>query len=107
LLFGTTFDAIEPWLFISKNIARWIDTAHATESAWCLSEASREQQEAIMGSNNLQKSEIDRCAVCGGKFGLVRYYTWRNAGLCSQRCRYRSKTREVDSLKWLFGMRSA
>jgi recombinational DNA repair protein (RecF pathway) len=60
-----------------------------------------------MDSNNLRKSEINRCVVCGGKFGLVRYYTWRNAALCSQRCRSRTKTREVDSLKWLIEMRSA
>lgn len=25
------------------------------------------------------------CAVCGGKFGLIRYYWWRTA-LCSKKC---------------------
>jgi hypothetical protein len=56
-----------------------------------------------MGPGNLWKSEMNRCTVCGGKFGLVRYYTWRNASLCSKRCRARLRTREVDGLKWLLG----
>jgi hypothetical protein len=56
-----------------------------------------------MGSTNLRKSEVNRCAVCGGRFGLVRYYTWRNAALCSKRCRSRFRTREVDGLRWLLG----
>jgi hypothetical protein len=56
-----------------------------------------------MGHSNLWKSGMNCCTVCGGKFGLVRYYTWRNAGLCSKRCRSRFRTREVDGLKWLLG----
>jgi hypothetical protein len=26
-----------------------------------------------------------RCAVCDGKFGLIRHYSWRTA-LCSKKC---------------------
>jgi hypothetical protein len=76
--------------------------------------SGREQQEAIMGLaiigfNNPQQTEMEmnRCSVCGGKFGLVRYYTWRGPGFCSQGCLSRFRTREVNGLKWLFGMRSA
>jgi hypothetical protein len=30
-------------------------------------------------------SAAKRCAICEGKFGLVRYYSWRTA-LCSKQC---------------------
>ncbi|MET4323767.1 hypothetical protein ABIC02_007558 [Bradyrhizobium sp. RT5a] len=40
-----------------------------------------------------------RCyAVCGGKFGLVRYYNWRTA-LCSRKCVNRLKSRQLANLK--------
>jgi hypothetical protein len=46
--------------------------------------------------NHLQYRRKDaekRCAICDGKFGLVRHYSWRTA-LCSKRCLDRFKSRE-------------
>ena len=34
----------------------------------------------------------NHCAVCGGKFGLIRHYSWRTA-FCSQRCKHHFKDR--------------
>jgi hypothetical protein len=56
-----------------------------------------------MDTSKATEAMMNCCGVCGGKFGLVRYYTWRNAGLCSKRCRSRLRTREVGGFKWLFG----
>ena len=41
-----------------------------------------------------------RCAVCEGKFGLVRHYSWRTA-LCSNKCVDRFKSREENDRNWL------
>jgi hypothetical protein len=41
-----------------------------------------------------------RCAICEGKFGLVRYYTWRTA-LCSKKCADRFKVRREDDRRFL------
>ena len=41
-----------------------------------------------------------RCAICEGKFGLIRYYTWRTA-LCSKKCTERFKTRREDDRRFL------
>lgn len=35
-------------------------------------------------SGNL-RNRATRCAVCDGKFGLVRHYSWRSP-LCSKKC---------------------
>lgn len=48
----------------------------------------------------------DRCALCGGRFGLVRYYSWR-AALCSKNCRDRYRTRRLEQFGWLRRMRAA
>ena len=43
--------------------------------------------------NHLQYRRKDaekRCAICDGKFGLIRHYSWRTA-LCSERCARRVK----------------
>jgi hypothetical protein len=48
----------------------------------------------------LQNSAAKRCAVCDGKFGLIRYYTWRNA-VCSKKCSERFRAREVGDRRWL------
>ncbi|MEY9590873.1 hypothetical protein ABIA06_003164 [Bradyrhizobium yuanmingense] len=39
------------------------------------------------------------CAMCGGKFGLIRYYWWRTA-LCSKKCVDRFKARRETYQKW-------
>jgi hypothetical protein len=41
-----------------------------------------------------------RCAVCEGKFGLVRYYSWRTP-LCSKRCIDRFRVRRDSDRNWL------
>jgi hypothetical protein len=41
-----------------------------------------------------------RCAICGGKFGLIRHYSCRTA-LCSKKCADRFKTRLQDDRSWL------
>ena len=46
-----------------------------------------------------------RCAVCGGKFGLIRYHSWRTA-VCSKDCAHRLRLRRQSDRKWLhqFGL---
>ena len=46
-----------------------------------------------------------RCAVCDGKFGLIRHYSWRTP-LCSKKCVDRFKAR-WQSDKWLPWLRAA
>ncbi len=41
-----------------------------------------------------------RCAVCDGKFGLVRHYSWRTP-LCSKKCVDRFRARRASDRKWL------
>jgi hypothetical protein len=48
----------------------------------------------------------NRCAICGGKFGLIRHYSWRTA-LCSRKCAERFKARREDDHKWLRRLQAA
>jgi len=41
-----------------------------------------------------------RCAVCDGKFGLVRHYSWRSP-LCSRKCVDRFKARQESDRTWV------
>jgi hypothetical protein len=41
-----------------------------------------------------------RCTICGGKFVLVRHYSWRTA-LCSKKCAEHFKGRRESNRKWL------
>ena len=41
-----------------------------------------------------------RCAICDGKFGLVRHYSWRTP-LCSRKCVDRFKARRQSDYNWL------
>ena len=41
-----------------------------------------------------------RCAVCEGKFGLVRHYSWRTP-LCSRKCVDRFKARRQGDHNWM------
>lgn len=43
---------------------------------------------------------IDRCAVCEGKFGLVRHYSWRTQ-LCSRKCVDRARARQQSDGNWM------
>jgi hypothetical protein len=40
-----------------------------------------------------------RCAVCHGRFGLVRHYSWRP--LCSKKCVNRLRVRQESDRSWL------
>ncbi|MGY3035790.1 hypothetical protein ACVIIV_004960 [Bradyrhizobium sp. USDA 4354] len=51
-------------------------------------------------------SSINGCAVCGGKFGLIRHYSWRTA-LCSRKCVDRFRTRRERDRRWLFQVQVA
>jgi hypothetical protein len=46
------------------------------------------------------KGEAKRCALCHGKFGLIRYYSWRTP-LCSKKCADRYKARQEGDRRWL------
>ncbi len=41
-----------------------------------------------------------RCAVCDGKFGLVRHYSWRTP-LCSKTCVDRFRARRESDRNWV------
>jgi hypothetical protein len=41
-----------------------------------------------------------RCAVCDGKFGLVRHYSWRTQ-LCSRKCVDHFKARRRSDHNWM------
>ena len=59
--------------------------------------------------NHLQYHRNDavrRCAVCDGKFGLIRHYSWRTA-LCSKKCVDRFKSREESDRRWLLRLHAA
>ena len=47
-----------------------------------------------------------RCAICEGKFGLVRHYSWRTA-LCSKRCADPFRARRDGDRKWLRRLQAA
>jgi hypothetical protein len=51
-------------------------------------------------SESLNHGRGKRCAVCDGKFGLVRYYSWRTP-LCSKKCIDRFKVRRESDRIWL------
>ncbi|MGY4509487.1 hypothetical protein ACVIN2_002941 [Bradyrhizobium sp. USDA 3650] len=51
-------------------------------------------------------SSVKCCAICGGKFGLIRYYWWRTA-LCSKKCVDRFNARREVDYKWLRWLRAA
>jgi hypothetical protein len=47
-----------------------------------------------------------RCAVCDGKFGLVRHYSWRTP-LCSKKCVDRLRVRRASDRNWPSWLRIA
>jgi hypothetical protein len=53
-----------------------------------------------------QHDTAKRCAVCEGRFGLVRYYSWRTA-LCSKKCVDRFRARREGDNRWLRRFRAA
>ena len=53
-----------------------------------------------------QKDAAQRCAICDGKFGLIRHYSWRTA-LCSKKCVDRFRSREESDRRWLLRLHAA
>ena len=51
-------------------------------------------------SESLRCGRAARCAVCDGRFGLVRYYSWR-IPLCSKKCVDRFRARRASDCNWL------
>jgi hypothetical protein len=51
-------------------------------------------------SEVLRHGKATRCAVCGGKFGLIRHYSWRTS-LCSKRCVDRFRARRESDCNWV------
>ena len=51
-------------------------------------------------SGSLGSGRTARCAVCDGKFGLVRYYSWRTQ-LCSKSCVNRFRARRESDRNWM------
>jgi hypothetical protein len=51
-------------------------------------------------SESLRPGSAARCAVCAGKFGLVRHYSWRTP-LCSKKCVDRFITRRESDRNWV------
>jgi hypothetical protein len=51
-------------------------------------------------SERVKRGKATRCSVCDGKFGLVRYYSWRTP-LCSKKCVDRFRARRASDQNWL------
>jgi hypothetical protein len=70
--------------------------------------STRGPQEAKMGNSPqyLRDGAAKRCAICDGKFGLIRHYCCRTA-LCSKKCADRFKARQEGDRRWLRRLRAA
>jgi hypothetical protein len=53
-----------------------------------------------MPHSSERPGKTKRCAVCDGKFGLVRHYSWRTP-LCSGKCVNRFRVRRQSDNNWL------
>jgi hypothetical protein len=51
-------------------------------------------------SESPRSGKAARCAVCDGKFGLVRHYSLRTP-LCSKKCVDRFRARRASDWNWL------
>jgi hypothetical protein len=51
-------------------------------------------------SESVRSGSAARCAVCDGKFGLVRHYWWRTP-LCSKKCIDRFRARRESDRNWV------
>jgi hypothetical protein len=57
-------------------------------------------------SESFRSGRAERCAVCDGKFGLVRHY-WRRTPLCSRKCVDRFRARRASDGNWLGWLQNA
>jgi hypothetical protein len=60
----------------------------------------------INQDQRVQNSSTKRCAICDGRFGLIRYHVSRTA-LCSNKCVDRFKERRDNDRNWLLRCLSA
>jgi hypothetical protein len=51
-------------------------------------------------TKSLRHGKATRCAVCDGKFGLIRHYSWRTP-LCSKKCVDRFRARWASDRNWM------
>jgi hypothetical protein len=58
------------------------------------------------GSQYPSNDATRRCAICDGKFGLIRHYSCRTA-FCSKKCADRFKTRWERDRRWLRRLHAA
>ena len=65
-----------------------------------------QETEMRNGPQYLRHDAAQRCAICDGKFGLIRHYSWRTA-LCSKKCADRFKARQEGDRRWLRRLRAA
>jgi hypothetical protein len=78
-------------------------------SAYERSHDHESQEESMMcdtPENSEHGSAVKGCAVCSGKFGLIRYYSWRTP-LCSRKCLDRFRARRERDRRWLFRFQAA
>jgi hypothetical protein len=57
-------------------------------------------------SESLRDRKATQCAVCDGKFGLVRYYSWRTLH-CSKKCIDLFRARRESDRNWLPWLQAA
>ncbi|MGY3487939.1 hypothetical protein ACVW1C_005822 [Bradyrhizobium sp. USDA 4011] len=55
--------------------------------------------------DSFRDHSVKCCAICGGKFGLIRHYSWRTA-LCSRKCLDRFTARREEDRMWLRRLRA-
>jgi len=67
---------------------------------------ARRRRTMLNRSRHHQHDHAKRCAVCVGKFGLIRHYSWRTA-VCSKKCLDRFKARRASDTEWLCRFRAA
>ncbi|EHR01106.1 hypothetical protein Bra471DRAFT_01791 [Bradyrhizobium sp. WSM471] len=53
-------------------------------------------------SQNALHGTVKCCGVCGGRFGLIRHYSWRTA-LCTKKCVDRFAARREADHEWFAG----
>src|SRR5215468_8351274 len=98
--------SIEPLMAIVLGCMRW-KSAQAHEVRPRKKRTNEEQrgwyqEETPMPdrAESLRSGSAARCAVCDGKFGLVRHYLWRTP-LCSKKCVDRFRTRRESDRNWV------
>src|ERR1700738_3788538 len=60
----------------------------------------REEAKMLNGPQHIRNGGAKRCAICDGKFGLIRYYSCRTA-LCAKKCANRFKALQKGDRRWL------